>query len=1167
MEFLAEDNTCGQTLLRLVSRGNAIIAELLRLSDFIPPVFRMETREEQEKYQYILPDFAYFRGAEFYDHKIDTSPMLQDLDEEFRENHMEILTRFYLAFESIYKYVSDLNRFLEDLEEGVYIQHTLEMVLFNGDGKQLMSESLYLYGVMLLILDMKIEGPIRERMLVAYNRYNAAQTVDSSMDDVCKLLRSTGFVNGAPPKKPPKYPEDYFSRIPINQEFIEMVIGRLRSDDIYNQITNYPSPEHRSTALSTQASMLYIILYFSPHMLNTQQAKMREIVDKHFPDNWVISVYMGITVNLIDAWAPYRAASTGLNNTLEQGNIVEQASRHIIRVGQLNKAVDKYLQEGVLIEDFVLDHIPKLMNCLRECNVVIRWLMMHTSEASLVEGTKRAKMIYDIVVGQQYHVNALFNLLLNTAQLEFRLKEMFKMMLGSKKDKWEGYKKEGSERMAELAEVFSGSKPLTRVEKNDNLQAWFNEMASQITSLSYDDSTTAGRKIVQLTQALEEVQEFHQLETNMQVRQFLLETRKFLHQMIRTINIKEEVLIQMQIIGDLSYAWQIIDNYTVFMQEAIKQDPSVVTKLRATFLKLSSALDAPLVRISECGSKDLVSVSQYYSGELVAYVRRVLQIIPQSMFGVLEKIITMQTRSIQEVPTRLEKDKLKEYAQLDERYQVAQLTHSISVFTEGILMMKTTLVGIIKVDPHQLLEDGIRKELVNKVAAGLHQFLVFNPKAKAPELLPRLDGLSAHMEGFRKSFEYIQDYVNIYGLKIWQEEVSRIINYNVEQECNSFLRTKVYDFQSVYQSKTIPIPRFRPVDASVNFMGRLAREMLRMTDPKVTYFVNQMNTWYNNRSYDEVIDSKVFAKLQNAVGTFGLSGLDRLFCFMMVKELQSFVRMLKSMTADVPTKNMFNAVLKNLFPLKAEPVNPGKLYQQAIQKSARLWPPVLEVVLNIGQRQLLRRQIANELRSSCRFDSKFLASCLATFNQSILTDIQAHYADPSLPYPGEDNPLLSELTSYLETSGIHNPLTKIYITPSKSEGLSLILFIFTLSLLPKLQYLRSLGGFVAKKGVEPFDGIAFVVGLVTILHQFHTDATEVYLAFCAQYIRSMVDAAASSKDKSPDLPADCIALLVFLEEFVCYGEHSQQILEGKVPPYILDEFRHNVPRGTLPAAK
>ena len=52
----------------------------------------------------------------------------------------------------------------------------------------------------------------------------------------------------------------------------------------------------------------------------------------------------------------------------------------------------------------------------------------------------------------------------------------------------------------------------------EHLQAWFTEMSSQISSLSYDDSTSAGRKITQLIQALEEVQEFHQLESNLQVR-------------------------------------------------------------------------------------------------------------------------------------------------------------------------------------------------------------------------------------------------------------------------------------------------------------------------------------------------------------------------------------------------------------------------------------------------------------------------------------------------------------------------------------------------------------------------------------------------------------------------------------------------------------------------
>lgn len=39
-EFLAANNTWGQHLLKLVARGNAVIAELLRLKDYIPPVYR-----------------------------------------------------------------------------------------------------------------------------------------------------------------------------------------------------------------------------------------------------------------------------------------------------------------------------------------------------------------------------------------------------------------------------------------------------------------------------------------------------------------------------------------------------------------------------------------------------------------------------------------------------------------------------------------------------------------------------------------------------------------------------------------------------------------------------------------------------------------------------------------------------------------------------------------------------------------------------------------------------------------------------------------------------------------------------------------------------------------------------------------------------------------------
>lgn len=49
-----------------------------------------------------------------------------------------------------------------------------------------------------------------------------------------------------------------------------MIIGRLRSDDIYMQTSYYPLPEHRSTALFTQAGMLYVILYFKPDILKKE---------------------------------------------------------------------------------------------------------------------------------------------------------------------------------------------------------------------------------------------------------------------------------------------------------------------------------------------------------------------------------------------------------------------------------------------------------------------------------------------------------------------------------------------------------------------------------------------------------------------------------------------------------------------------------------------------------------------------------------------------------------------------------------------------------------------------------------------------------------------------------------------------------------------------------
>jgi len=78
MQFLDPANVAGQVLLRLTARGSAIIAELLRLSAHIPPVFKLEDKATQQKYGQILLDFSYVSKAEVYEARIEKNPVRSD---------------------------------------------------------------------------------------------------------------------------------------------------------------------------------------------------------------------------------------------------------------------------------------------------------------------------------------------------------------------------------------------------------------------------------------------------------------------------------------------------------------------------------------------------------------------------------------------------------------------------------------------------------------------------------------------------------------------------------------------------------------------------------------------------------------------------------------------------------------------------------------------------------------------------------------------------------------------------------------------------------------------------------------------------------------------------------------------------------------------------------
>lgn len=934
------------------------------------------------------------------DKKIENDPALLEFDEAIRDNYSRILLRFYLAFESVFEYASNFNSFISDLNAGEIIQESLESIFQDTEGCQLICEALYLYAVMLIVLDIQIPGTIRERLLVSYYRYHS-QNSDSSIDDICKFCRSTGYnpvilpqtsiVHFQPHCATKGYPESFFSRVPLDETFVSMVIERLKTEDIYHQILKFPSPEHRTIALASQSAMLFACLYFQPETLMNQNSRMREICDKFFYNNWVISLYMGLTVNLVDAWDGYKAAKAALANVLQPQMIKEIAVGNDRVLKKMLESTRGLLKDGVLLESFLMKNLQKIIKVIRECNVCVRWWILNSSQIY----TKKSKYIHDLVRDSvEVNSNELYELVLNISQLELCVKEIVKDLLENKVQKWANYKSEVDERLNEMILLFSGEKSVIKVEKNEHLKTWFEGILKEITALDIagQKPRLVEKKLINLIQAFTEVQEYHNLPSNAHAKQRLDEVLVSLNDMFHLLHIKDSVLVDLQAIGDFNYAWYLIDGFTSIMHQSIQKSPNILIRLRALFIKISSALEIPLLRINQCGgAEELVSITRYYSNELVKYVRKIVQIIPHSIFNLLKSIIELQTNNLKELPERLEKDKVREYAQLDERYKIAKLTFSISVFTDGILAMKKTLVGVIELDPKQLLEDGIRMELINSVSAALNDNLQFNGKPKNPKellVVENLTKLSKIIDGYRRSFEYIQDYLNINGLKIWQEEIMRLVNFNVEQECNSFMRRKVQF--SRYQSTSIPIPMHAPLpnDASVTFIGRLGRELLTITEPKNTIYVDLLTAWFDVKSHQELMNQKFTGKINESIEIYGLVGVDKLYSFMISDHLETVHKLLLKQTMkEKQWIEFFHKFVSDLDTRKTSNregskfESPFKNYQNYISKCTKSLPNILPYIMCMGQKQIWRNHIAHELATSSRLNCKNLNDSLSAFNE------------------------------------------------------------------------------------------------------------------------------------------------------------------------------------------
>ncbi|AYU80055.1 Hereditary spastic paraplegia protein strumpellin, putative [Leishmania donovani] len=1259
------DDDCGRNALQLAARGSTIVATLQRLAAHIPAEF---TAPSGTPYARLIFDFRYFKHQDQIEKSIADSAELLVLDKEFYDTHMELLEKFMSLFRGIYGYVIELNRYVRKIQDGQYVAQTLDTVLESLDGRQLLCELYHLYGVMLLLMDHKIGGLVRERIIVSYVRYRGsgeAHTVEVA--ELCRATSQgaggTAAIAGSPVKRAPvspraaagsgtgisNYPIDYFERVPVQKGVVARLLACIRSDDIYRMSSHYPNPDHRSAAMALQGGIAFVLLFFCGDVLVQQLPVMKELVEKHFADNWVVHYYGGYTADLSVAWAAFPAARAALQRTLESHSVTYHLQRMRGALARSTERVQAVLEEGMLTENYVLDNVhASLLPIITESNVVLRWFVLQgvcsasassppaspvcgdPDEASLRAAASAAGQ----AVRASFENDELLTLLLATAQLERHVHSRFAVVLQEKTARWTGARRQAVSRVQKLSHFFSEDNLLDTSVHDAELERWFAEVGARIANLHMkrQSAKATRRKLQRLVAALENIQEFAQVNQQLQVLQYVRETCADLHQMLHYLNAERRVLGRLATVTDFSYAWELLSAHGYLVRELqarIRRQPVVAAHMQALFAKLSSLLHLPCIRIDEGIAVTAASVlgvdvrleralqftSTFYSEEVVSFLRSVLQVIPTSIFEVLNKVMYLLTNALRECPSKLQRDEWKHWSQLETREQLCACTADIARYAAGLLAMEETTVGVVRVNPHRLLEDGIRKELVEHITRELHAGIWFDRSkpSTVEDLDKELVQLGARLRGVRNSFEYIQDFVNVHGLKIWMEEFQRIVRFTLQMECNAFWPKKVYPWSSPYQSASITIPYFAPASPkdAYSFLGHLVQHLLYLTDPRESIYFPAYGAWFTRRRLCECVGPRLFSRVADAVDCTGLACLDELLSSIAAKDMQLLVQRLAESVASLESaqRGAAQEVWARCMPTSGTPEKDAFLkdYDQlaSILEASPAAQEVGVVAMRLGRIALIRQLIAHQLRSDSKQDSSALVACVQAVNNAVVATLDSHLAKdpfearaagPSRSCAEVSEGLVCGTAPLLRSVGLTDPFATVYDVADGGGGVSpsgdnttgefsfgapppaaatagsgaarpvavptklpLPLFVLPLCVVvllhvQKCTYSPRFDSCIPAGKEDDVDPTMLAVGVVTLLQQFPLEATRLLLQLLAQVVRVSIIARTPTpkgkgKGAAPPLVCRCADALTMWIE----------VLQGYLPRYPEKERSHGVP--------
>ena len=328
--------------------------------------------------------------------------------------------------------------------------------------------------------------------------------------------------------------------------------------------------------------------------------------------------------------------------------------------------------------------------------------------------------------------------------------------------------------------------------------------------------------------------------------------------------------------------------------------------------------------------------------------------------------------------------------------------------------------------------------------------------------------------------------------------------------------------------------------------------LIKITDTQYTTFSIEKSGWFMNDG-TEVCGLKTVSLLRQALGVYGLTGIDRLLCYRILHELHRFVKFFRT---NVTKQGVLLEQLRDeLYPEWKTPTKAVSIYASASKKAEMLMLPMLTCFRRIGQAQLLRRMIRFELGRCSRIDAKTLLQSVSNLNASILSS-----DDPF----EESSTSSSDFKKYCDMSlavGLGDPLQTVFMATDPLEGLPVLLLLCVIAYVPKLSYNAMFGSLSKNKSGYPIDGWPLITGISTLLRQFHPSYTKSFLAYIGQFVRVSIatcferkkqQQVVRNKDVASQLTEDLRSILVLVEQFCEVSCVPKSALYEHIPQYLME---------------